>query len=71
MSSNALLWPSQGTKPEERLDKHKWLRLPSQGISPGVILPAEDTELVEEVAGVFDDLIHDDGAGGFVLVEET
>jgi len=33
MSSNALLWPSQGTKPEERLDKYKWLRLPSQGIA--------------------------------------
>ena len=32
MSSNALLWPSQGTKPEERLDKYKYLRLPSQGV---------------------------------------
>jgi len=37
MSSNALLWPSQGTKPEERLDKYKYLRLPSQGI--GAALP--------------------------------
>ncbi len=41
MSSNALLWPSQGTKPEERLDKYKWLRLPSQGI--GGAAPAEPT----------------------------
>jgi len=40
MSSNALLWPSQGTKPEERLDKYKWLKLPSQGVG-GV--PAEPT----------------------------
>lgn len=32
MSSNALLWPSQGTKPEERLDKYKWLKFPSQGV---------------------------------------
>ncbi len=39
MSSNALLWPSQGTKPEERLDKYKWLRLPSQGIGGGEIIP--------------------------------
>lgn len=38
MSSNALLWPSQGTKPEERLDKHKWLRLPSQGVG-GIAIP--------------------------------
>lgn len=38
MSSNALLWPSQGTKPEERLDKYKYLRLPSQGIG-GVAAP--------------------------------
>ena len=36
MSSNALLWPSQGTDPETRLDKHKWLRLPSQGVKSGV-----------------------------------
>ena len=41
MSSNALLWPSQGTKPEERLDKYKWLRLPSQGIAGQVIPPLE------------------------------
>lgn len=39
MSSNALLWPSQGTKPEERLDKYKWLRLPSQGFG-GVAGPS-------------------------------
>jgi hypothetical protein len=37
MSSNALLWPSQGTKPEERLDKYKYLRLPSQGIQSTTI----------------------------------
>jgi len=37
MSSNALLWPSQGTKPEERLDKYKYQRLPSQGIGNAVI----------------------------------
>ena len=39
MSSNALLWPSQGTKPEERLDKHKWLRLPSQGVGGVAVAP--------------------------------
>ena len=39
MSSNALLWPPQGTKPEERLDKYKYLRLPSQGVG-GVVAPA-------------------------------
>ncbi len=33
MSSNALLWTSQGTKPEERLDKYKYLKSPSQGFS--------------------------------------
>lgn len=32
MSSNALLWPSQGTIPEQRFDKYKWLKLPSQGV---------------------------------------
>jgi len=37
MSSNALLWPSQGTKPEERLDKYKWLKLPSQGVGVAAI----------------------------------
>lgn len=36
MSSNALLWPSQGTIPERRLHKYKWLRLPSQGIGGSV-----------------------------------
>ncbi len=39
MSSNALLWPPQGTKPEERLDKYKWLRLPSQGVADSVPPP--------------------------------
>ena len=39
MSSNALLWPSQGTKPEERLDKYKWLKLPSQGFGGGAAPP--------------------------------
>lgn len=39
MSSNALLWPSQGTKPEERLDKYKYLKLPSQGIGGVGVLP--------------------------------
>ncbi len=43
MSSNALLWPSQGTKPEERLDKYKWLKFPSQGIG-GAAAPPVDTE---------------------------
>jgi len=38
MSSNALLWPSQGTIPERRLDKYKYLKLPSQGVG-GVIAP--------------------------------
>lgn len=48
MSSNALLWPSQGTKPEERLDKYKWLRLPSQGIGGEVpIVPAMQYEDLE------------------------
>lgn len=32
MSSNALLWPSQGTIPERRLDKYKYLKIPSQGV---------------------------------------
>ncbi len=36
------------------------------GISPGV-----DSELVEEVGGTIDTLIHDDGASGFVLVQEA
>jgi len=45
MSSNALLWPSQGTKPEERLDKYKWLRLPSQGFG-GVAPPAQGDPLL-------------------------
>ena len=38
MSSNALLWPSQGTKPEERLDKYKWLKLPSQGFGGALVI---------------------------------
>lgn len=38
----------------------------ANGISPGV-----DSELVEEVAGLFDTLIYNDGVNnGFVLVEE-
>ena len=46
MSSNALLWPSQGTKPEERLDKYKWLKLPSQGVG-GADGPLGDSALVQ------------------------
>lgn len=37
MSSNALLWPSQGTIPERMLDKYKWLRLPSQGFGGMIV----------------------------------
>ena len=35
------MWPSQGTKPEERLDKYKWLKLPSQGSSGFLTLDDE------------------------------
>lgn len=41
MSSNALLWPSQGTIPERMLDKYKWLRVPSQGVSGQVLVTPE------------------------------
>jgi len=48
MSSNALLWPSQGTKPEERLDKYKYLRLPSQGVAgDGGVSPTGGSALVQ------------------------
>jgi len=47
MSSNALLWPSQGTKPEERLDKYKWLKLPSQGIGGVSAEPIGESALVQ------------------------
>ena len=49
MSSNALLWPSQGTKPEERLDKYKYLKLPSQGISQGLVPPTADPMAFEDL----------------------
>jgi len=47
MSSNALLWPSQGTIPELTLDKHKYLRLPSQGIGK-ILSPTENNAMEYE-----------------------
>ena len=46
MSSNALLWPSQGTIPERMLDKYKWLKLPSQGF--GGVAPEVEFEMAYE-----------------------
>ncbi len=58
MSSNALLWSSQGTKPEERLDKYKWLRLPSQGVGDvGVAPPPVEAAWIDNLGDEFiDDL---------------
>lgn len=58
MSSNALLWPSQGTIPERRLDKYKYLRLPSQGVGGEVsvnnAMAYEDLEIMAYEINWFD-----------------
>ncbi len=72
MSSNALLWPSQGTIVEERFDKYKWLRQPSQGFA-GVGPTPEIEESFDDGLGNSGFVTFDDGLGnsGFVLVEES
>ena len=55
MSSNALLWPSQGTKPEERLDKYKWLRLPSQGVGGVAVAPPVESAWIDDLGTGFID----------------
>jgi len=76
MSSNALLWPSQGTKIDERFDKYKWLKQPSQGFDSGsgVAPVTVDVEAFDEGGGGDNGrVLYDEGIGGdngFVIVDE-
>ncbi len=56
MSNNALLWPSQGTEPEIRLDKYKWLKFPSQGVKDrGPPPPALPKQIIVQYPPIADD----------------
>jgi len=55
MSSNALLWPSQGTKPEERLDKYKYLKLPSQGVGGVGVAPPQTFRVIASFPAAADE----------------
>lgn len=57
MSSNALLWPSQGTIPERMLDKYKYLKLPSQGVSGVVVGDGVDMQYEDFVNMAYEDLV--------------